>query len=155
MHFGNLDNYRIGDSIIHKEAVWNISQNCEKVEADDPVNNLICGELTVPIKVKGEPELLWIESSIAPHIYLLNELGYKTLRCCAGHKECYLSSYDNKYVSSGYIEVTYDAIKSIIEQLSGDKKTSMASHNVIDLSDTNMQSLIKVYEYDNCDGASA
>lgn len=154
MHFGKLDNYRIGDSIIRKEAAWDISQNFKKVKDDDPVNNLICGELTVPIMVKGESEPLWIESSIAPHIYLLNELGYKTLSCCSGHKECYTSSYDNKYIiSSGYIEVTYDSLKSIIEQLSFDKETSIALYNIIDLSDTHVSSSIKVYEFDNHDSS--
>lgn len=156
MHFGKLNNYRIGDSIICKEAVWDRdpSQNFKRVKADDPVNNLICGELTVPIMVKGESEPLWIESSIAPHIYLLNELGYKTLSCCAGHKECYVSSYDNKYIiSSGYIEVTYDALKYIIEQLSFDKETSITLYNIIDLSDTHLLNSIKVYECDNHDSS--
>lgn len=152
MHFGKLDNYRIGDSIIRKEAAWD--QNSEKVKADDPVNNLVCGELTVPIMVKGESEPLWIESSIAPHIYLLNELGYKTLSCCAGHKECYALSYDNKYIiSSGYIEVTYDSLKYIIEQLSFDKETSITLYNIIDLSDTHLLNSIKVYECDNRDSS--
>ena len=150
MHFGKLDNYKIGDSVIRNEAVWNLSKKYEKIKDDDPVNNLIYGELTVPINVKGKSKPLWIESAIAPHVYLLNELGYKTLSCCAGHKECYLSSYDNKYISSGYIELTYTAIKSIIEQFSSDKKTSITLYNVIDLSDMHMSSSIKVYEYDNC-----
>ena len=153
MHFGKLDNYKIGDSIICREAVWD-SQNLKKIKADDPVNNLVCGELTVPIIVKGESEPLWIESSIATHIYLMNELGYKTLSCCAGHKECYVSSYDNKYIiSSGYIQINYDALKSIIAQLSFDKETSITLYNVIDLSDTHMSSSIKIYEYDNRDSS--
>lgn len=152
MHFGKLDNYIIGDSIIRKEAVWILNKNFKKIKDDDPVNNLICGELTVPILIKGEPEPLWIESSIAPHIYLLNELGYKTLSCCAGHKECYISSYDNKYIiSSGYIEVTYDALKSIIKQLSFDKETSIALYNIV--SDTHVSNSIKVHECDNRDSS--